>query len=272
MIQLRTGQHFGENKTTLQLQDCVLVEAGCTHHQTVPWHYHENAYFYYHIRGHLREVNRKQSYACMPGTALFHYWNEPHYNTQFSDDSLFYHLEFRKQWFDKYNVNIAQIEGDFQLKNPVYQSLFRKIYQEFKAGDIASNLAIDGLSLQIFAAMIRVSSTETCSQPVWVNKVKEMLNDCIDNNMSLSRLSEETGVHPVHLSREFPRYFQMGFGDYVRHARLEHSRVLLAERKLSITEISFQCGFSDQSHYIRSFRQTYHITPLQYRKRITGHR
>jgi AraC family transcriptional regulator len=267
MIRLGTGEHFGSNKTTLQLQDCIVVEAGCASTTQVPWHYHENAYFYYHVSGHLREVNKKKNYQCIPGTALFHYWHEAHYNTGFSDDSLFYHLEFKKNWFDRHDIRINKLEGDFQLTQGLYQPLFKKIYNEFKTNDAASRLAIDGLSLEIFAAMMRFSKEEKFARPKWVERVREILNENHDEHITLASLSEETGLHPVFLSRAFPKHFHMRFGDYIRSIKLENALTMLQTSRQSITEIAMQCGFSDQSHFIRCFKEKYSLTPLQYRKK-----
>ena len=74
MRQLQSGQHFGAPKKILQLKGTILTEAGYVPDIEVPWHYHENAYFYYHLRGRLDEMNKKQTLTCTPGTLLFHHW------------------------------------------------------------------------------------------------------------------------------------------------------------------------------------------------------
>jgi AraC family transcriptional regulator len=267
MLQLSTGQHFGQNRTTLRLKDSILIEAGYTAGIEVPWHYHENAYFYYHIRGKLIEKSKKKEYHCLPGTALFHHWQEPHRNDEFSKDALFFHLELTPGWFKRHDVKADILQGDFQLGDPKYKTIFDKIYAESKVADTSTSLAIDGLSLQAFAEMIRIPIQEKAATPKWVGRVKEILHDTDGQSLTLALLSHETGLHPVYLSKAFPKYFGMPLGDYARKARIERSMTLLKTAALSVTEIAFACGFADQSHYIRSFRQYYGITPLQFRKR-----
>jgi AraC-like DNA-binding protein len=46
-------------------------------------------------------------------------------------------------------------------------------------------------------------------------------------------------------------------------ARLQKSQKLLRQG-LNLSEVSQQCGFSDQSHFNRHFRQTFGITPGGY--------
>lgn len=55
---------------------------------------------------------------------------------------------------------------------------------------------------------------------------------------------------------------------YIINKRLEYSKTLLATTDSSITEISYQCGFSSTSHFIQVFKQAMSITPIQYRKQL----
>ncbi len=41
---------------------------------------------------------------------------------------------------------------------------------------------------------------------------------------------------------------------------------MLREGEMTISEIATQCGFSSASHFIRTFRKAFGITPASYRK------
>jgi AraC family transcriptional regulator len=271
MKQLQSGQHFGAAKKILQLEGTILTEAGYTPHIEVPWHYHENAYFYYHVKGRLNEVNKKQNRICTPGTLLFHHWQDPHYNKNFSTDAVFFHVELEKSWFDKHYLNPAVMEGCMHLVNPSYKAIFQKIYSESKINDKFTQLAVDGYLLQSFAAIMRHSQLEIRGVPAWVIKIKEILADTDANGLTLQQLSRETGVHPVHLSKEFPRYFNAGFGDYIRDIKIERAATLLASNESTLSGIAYECGFADQSHFTRCFKASHGITPLQYRNIVRKH-
>jgi AraC-like DNA-binding protein len=268
MKHLQSGQHFGVPKKAVLLPGIVLTEAGYTPGIDVPWHYHENAYFYYHLRGRLDEVNKKESLTCRPGTLLFHHWQDPHYDKNFSKDALFFHIELEKPWFSGNHLNPGILEGSMRLEDPLLKSNFKKIYQESKIDDPITRIAVDGLLLQSFASLIRQSQKERSGIPGWVRKVKEILHDGENEKITLQQLSLETGLHPVHLSKEFPKYFNAGFGEYIRNIKIEKAAALLADNSLSLPGIAYSCGFSDQSHFIRCFKGIYGITPLQYRNKI----
>ena len=89
--------------------------------------------------------------------------------------------------------------------------------------------------------------------------------------ITLQQLSLETGIPPIHLSKEFPKYFNAGFGAYVRHIKIEKAAALLINPELSLSGIAYQCGFADQSHFTRCFKALHGITPLRYRNKVAKH-
>lgn len=265
MKELKSGQHFGVTKKTVKLEGTILTEAGYTPHIEVPWHYHENAYFFYHLRGHLDEVNKKKTVKCTAGTLLFHHWQDPHCDKNFSKDAAFFHIEIQDKWFLQHHLDASILEGSMQLENPNLKSIFQKIHKEIKLDDNTTQISVDGLLLQSIAQITRTEHREKSAVPTWVKKVKEVLNDSISDKITLQRLSSETGIHPVHLSKEFPKYFNAGFGQYIRTLRIEKAVSLLSNKDLTLAEIAFNCGFADQSHFIRCFKESMGTTPLKFR-------
>jgi AraC-like DNA-binding protein len=109
------------------------------------------------------------------------------------------------------------------------------------------------------------------SVPAWAQELKEIIQDQIDTNLTLSlkEISESLNVHPSYLSREFSKYFDnMSFGDYIRKLRIEKSITLLDDPKYSLADIAYLTGFSDQSHYNRIFKLHTGKSPSVYRKNV----
>jgi len=105
--------------------------------------------------------------------------------------------------------------------------------------------------------------------PGWVKELREMIQDQIDTELSLSlqEVSRSLQVHPSYLSREFSRYFEnLNFGDYLRKLRIEKAKNLLSGSKYSLVEIALLTGFSDQSHFTRTFKKFTGLTPRAYKK------
>jgi AraC-like DNA-binding protein len=64
----------------------------------------------------------------------------------------------------------------------------------------------------------------------------------------------EAGAHPVHLAREFRAQEKQTPGDYVQRLRVRAACDLLGDRDTSLAGVAADCGFSDQSHFTRTFK------------------
>ncbi|MVM33724.1 helix-turn-helix domain-containing protein [Spirosoma sp. HMF4905] len=110
--------------------------------------------------------------------------------------------------------------------------------------------------------------------PAWVHELKELIQDQIDTNLTLSltELSENLAINPAYVSRTFARYFDdLSFGEYIRKLRIEKALQLLDTTTYSLTEIAYLTGFSDQSHFTRIFKKQTGQNPSEYRKkRVKG--
>jgi hypothetical protein len=107
--------------------------------------------------------------------------------------------------------------------------------------------------------------------PAWAKELKNMIQDQMDTNMSLSlqQASDELEINPAYLSREFSKYFDnLSFGEYIRKLRIEKAISLMETTGYSLTEIAYLTGFSDQSHFNRIFKRQTGQNPSFYKKNV----
>jgi len=108
--------------------------------------------------------------------------------------------------------------------------------------------------------------------PGWARELKEMIQDQMDTNMTLSlqQVSDELEINSAYLSREFSKYFDnLSFGDYTRKLRIDKAKILMDTTHYTLTEIAYLTGFSDQSHFTRIFKKQTGQTPALYKKAIS---
>ncbi len=77
----------------------------------------------------------------------------------------------------------------------------------------------------------------------------------------------------AHISeREGVRVFQKNIGmspiEYLLSYRLNESLKYLGESEMTITEISYLCGFAEAAYYGKIFKKHYGMTPTEYRRKI----
>ena len=64
--------------------------------------------------------------------------------------------------------------------------------------------------------------------------------------------------------------FKTIYGDsiasHIKKHRLNHAAKQLIDSQKSLSEISLEIGYENQSKFSAAFKELYHVTPLQYRK------
>ncbi|WP_407429022.1 helix-turn-helix domain-containing protein, partial [Treponema sp.] len=85
--------------------------------------------------------------------------------------------------------------------------------------------------------------------------------------LSLEKVAGNFNITASHLSRSFKTYTQFTFIEYVNSLRVSESCKLLHNTKLSVLEISMNCGFGSLTQYGRWFKKLVGKSPIAYRKR-----
>lgn len=103
-----------------------------------------------------------------------------------------------------------------------------------------------------------------------LNTIFEFVMKNFKREISLNEAAALVNLAENSFSRYFSRRTRKTFTAFVNEIRLNHACQLLAEDKMSISEICFECGFNNLSHFNRQFRSTYRMNPFLYRKMIVG--
>jgi len=99
-----------------------------------------------------------------------------------------------------------------------------------------------------------------------LRRVLEYVDAHLDEEISLSTLAHQSGTSPFHFARLFKRRTGLAPHQFIIQKRMERARSLLSDAELSITEVAFRCGFSQQSHFTSTFRRTVGVSPSAYRR------
>lgn len=88
-----------------------------------------------------------------------------------------------------------------------------------------------------------------------------------DPELCVEKLCAGAYVSVSTIQRAFERFFGISPGQYLIRERLRHALELLSESELSVKEISFACGFTDEKYFSRAFKKKYGYPPSQVRNR-----
>ena len=87
----------------------------------------------------------------------------------------------------------------------------------------------------------------------------------LSHDLSRDQLVALTGINKNRMASLFQQCVGMTLPNYINSLRLEHSLKLLADGKLTIEAVAFDSGFNNARTFYRIFRDTYGMTPAEYR-------
>jgi AraC-like DNA-binding protein len=96
-------------------------------------------------------------------------------------------------------------------------------------------------------------------------QLDEIIKTHLFSKLSINELAILSGLSLSTFKREFKLHFKDSPGNYLKKKRLEEGAKLLLAHSKTISEIAYEVGFEDTSHFSRSFLQFYGQTPSQYR-------
>ncbi len=98
--------------------------------------------------------------------------------------------------------------------------------------------------------------------------VFELVEREFADSITVGDAASITGLSRWHFMRLFKQVTGQSFVDYVRHFRIAKAQEFLVCTDKSISDVSQQTGFCDQSYFGTVFRALAKMTPLTYRRRF----
>ena len=99
-----------------------------------------------------------------------------------------------------------------------------------------------------------------------VTAAARILHDEFASPISQNDVAKRISVSPQYLSKIFKQVFDVGFSDYLNDIRLSTAANQLIQSDKAVTQICFECGCGNLSHFLRRFKEKYRLTPVEYRK------
>jgi transcriptional regulator GlxA family with amidase domain len=101
--------------------------------------------------------------------------------------------------------------------------------------------------------------------PGAMRRVREYVEAHLSESTDLAMLAAVAGLSIHHFARGFKQSAGVTPHHYLTQKRVERAQDMLAHTDLSLSEIAYAVGFSDQSHLARHIRGMLGITPGQLR-------
>nr|WP_281503845.1 AraC family transcriptional regulator [Arenibacter sp. F26102] len=90
-------------------------------------------------------------------------------------------------------------------------------------------------------------------------------------NLKIEDFAKLCGKSLSTFKREFKEYFNTTPGKWLINKRLDYSKVLLIGTNLTVSEVGYDSGFKNNSHFIQAFKKKTKLTPSQYKTNNSSH-
>lgn len=145
--------------------------------------------------------------------------------------------------------------------------------------DLLDSLQADRLGeigLDLLAAALAATSSvsrlgESAIRNAWIARIKVLTNSRLsDPALSPKLIATTLGISVRYLNALFSAE-ELSFDRWIWERRLQRCHAALTDRSQlarSISDIAFSWGFSDMSHFSRSFRQRFGYSPREARREV----
>ena len=244
----------------------VLGEVKYAPGQHVPRHSHPHVRLVFLLKGSFTEIRGDETHTIASPTLLFRPANDLHSYLVADDGAVCLIVDVDEDWVARARQHARLLTRATAFRGGLVVHLAHRLYGEFRLRDEVSRLAIESLTLGVFAEASRLAARPAeRPAPAWLARARSLVDRNFAEPLPLGRVAGRVGVHPVHLARTFRRVYRMTFAGYLRQVRVEFARRELARSRAPLGEIAAAAGFCDQSHFSRCFKRYTGLTPAEYR-------
>jgi AraC family L-rhamnose operon transcriptional activator RhaR/AraC family L-rhamnose operon regulatory protein RhaS len=165
----------------------------------------------------------------------------------------------------KFNNRLHLSEKQLRQVNEMIQTL----QCETGARNPGYRIMAEGIFMQLTVFLSRCYSDKPSSESHDLLRLGDAIA-CIETRFAEKITLDDLAKKAQFSKRHFLRIFQECMGrspiDHLLHVRIQKATELLAGSDRTITDIAFDCGFTDSNYFTRQFRKTTGHSPSEYRK------
>jgi AraC-like DNA-binding protein/quercetin dioxygenase-like cupin family protein len=263
---LGSGQLFGRARRQETVCGAVLAETAYAPLAVLPPHCHPAPTLFLIVRGQFVERADGRSAAYPAGTFSYQPAGAVHGGRFAGGAGRGFHIELTHEVEAARGMGLGQRRlGAHAVA--VVAALLRQLCAELRRPDDARRLALEGLVLQLLAALVRGSASEAPAtrEARAVRRAQELLAETGGRAPDWAALAAASGVPEDTLARAFRRTLGCTPAEYLRRVREESAARALAEGDAPLGRVALDAGYYDQAHFSRAFKARFGVTPSAYR-------
>jgi len=242
----------------------------------------ENHLITYVISGKKDWISSKKTYKLTAGDTLFIrkgvYTTRQYLDSDYCVMLFFINDKFIKKFISEnptfkreFNDNKQHREIFDISTNYVFKTLIESIFHYLQQGDeIPKELVEIKFKELLFNIVLDSNNAEVL---LFFNSITQNTKTNIENIMTknfqydlkIADFAKLCGKSLSSFKREFKERFNTTPNKWLINKRLEHSKILLLGTNLTASEIGYECGFKNNSHFNKSFKEKFKLPPKQFK-------
>lgn len=182
-------------------------------------------------------------------------------------------------WLNQITQELMQREIElipqFSIDDPVIQQLALALKTEIETGCMSGRLYGESLGTALAARLVQNYAVSKPSLEFKANglsqsqleRVIDYIKANLTQDLSILDLATLISMSESHFSRSFKQSMGITPYQYLMQQRVERAKQLLKQQVISISNIALDCGFANQTHLTKVFRQMTGVTPKAYQRR-----
>jgi AraC family transcriptional regulator len=255
------GNHYCDGFNANETGGLHVWEFSYAANKIIPNHEHQKPYICFLLEGDAIETNARDDISYSRERLVYLPKGATHTGKigpqgtkifSFELDDDFFDDDVRTHYFPEHPTTIAD------------RSLFAMLHVVMMMARNSEHKQFDQTwPYEIVAALLAIKP-DRCVK--WLNSVRDYIHEHAAENPSPTMLASIANRHPTHLMRAFRRHTGLTLGGYIQAVKIDNACTLIRKGEMSLTQIASVCGFADQSHFIRAFRNMMKTSPSKYRQ------
>lgn len=161
-----------------------------------------------------------------------------------------------------YNANTIILH---ETINPVVQNSIDKIYDTSFSGEKNKEFLIDLYAQEMIYNLLKIKSVHdmiNVNSDNFIHLSVKMMKERITEGISISEIAYELNMSPANFSTKFKKVMGISPNEYFKNLKLIEAKKMLKEK--SVTEVAYDLGYDNISHFIGLFKERFGITPKKY--------
>jgi len=170
-------------------------------------------------------------------------------------------------------TNVAPIQSTARVENDMAVSAFLQSMRTYFSASETPSEPLLRLKLKELIISLLTSGRNPALAAYFRTmgespSVTEIMEANFRFNLSLEEYAKLCHRSLSSFKRDFQESFQESPGKWLLRKRLDYAAAQLRHSKLNVTEIAFESGFEDVSHFSRVFKEQFNASPLAFRKSL----